>query len=131
MAHQNNTTLFGWCEIGAFRICGILPSEEMEPKKSTESVIRRNSTPSGKQVRECGVRYLCAMKISLAPGSFLSALPQYLASARYANPRSRTTCYALGSVLCEAQKKIGTHIGVPIFFGDSYGNRTHVFSVRG
>ncbi len=40
----------------AYCISSILPGEEMMLAISTGSVIRTNNIPSGKQVRECGVR---------------------------------------------------------------------------
>ena len=50
---------------GAFRECGILPGEEMVRASSTTSVIRTNSIPSGKQVRECGARVLCGARTGI------------------------------------------------------------------
>ena len=108
---------------------GILPGEEMAHAISTKSVISTDSTPSGKQVRECGARVIYADKFSLVLGVLwnISALPQYLEryAARYANPLRHTIlckfAYALQRKWVRGraeheQKETGTHFGVPVSF---------------
>ena len=122
---------------------GILPGKEMVRAISTRSVIITNIIPSGKQVRECGAQVKSMQIISRSVCSYSSALPQYLerdargmrtpcASLIFCK-FARTSIAQVGSVLCGAQTKRKRHPqGVPFLFaGDPYGNRTHVFSVRG
>ena len=64
------------CEVAK---CGILPGKEMVREISRASVIMSNSTPSGKQVRECGARVdnNALISRSVQISRYISALPQY------------------------------------------------------
>ena len=108
--------------VGAYRECGILPGEEMVREISRTSVIISNSTPSGKQVRECGARVEnnALISRSVQISRYISALPQYLErfAARYTNPlRHNNFCksaptekrkWVRGRAKHE-QKETGTH----------------------
>ena len=146
-SHQNKKDTHKECYLdGAFRESGILAGEEMIQEISTTSVIRSNVIPSAKQVRECGARVIYAYKIPLVLRVLwnISALPQYLErfAARYANPLR--VCKYLQICACRhgasgfefvrstnKKKQTPTSECLFLFVGDPYGNRTHVFSVRG
>ena len=106
-----------------------LPCEVMRHKSgrgkfaiSATSVIMSNSTPSGKQVRECGARVdnNALISRSVQTSRYISALPQYLErfAARYTNPlRHNNFCksaptekrkWVRGRAKHE-QKETGTH----------------------
>ena len=101
---------------------------------------------SGKQVRECGARVNNEDLISRSAQSswYISALPQYLErfAARYTNPLRvndflqicRHWHSASGFEFVRStnkKRKTPTSECLSFFVGDPYGNRTHVFSVRG
>ena len=76
---------------GAYRICGILPGEEMELPISITSVIISFYHPERQtNVRECGARVTHIVQVPLIVRILcnFSALPQYLGRkrSRYANP---------------------------------------------
>ena len=131
---------------GAFRESGILAGEQMIRAISTVSVISRNDIASAKQVRECGARVIYYYIISLVVQVLrnISALPQYLEryATRYANPLR--VCKYLQICACRhsasgfefvrstnKKKQTPTSECLFLFVGDPYGNRSHVFSVRG
>ena len=90
--NEKSTPLGAFCVlIGAYRVCGILPGEEMEQIISTTSVITSILYPERQtNVRECGARVACIKIIPLVLRILcnFSALPQYLERLRprYANP---------------------------------------------
>ena len=112
--------------------------------KLAEAVRAVQTIPrAANQVRECGAQVEYLQILALSVCSYISALPQYLErfAARYANPlRQYRFCkfahFNLAQVGSDLygpppQKKKSTTFVVLFCGGDPYGNRTHVFSVRG
>ena len=103
--------------LGAYRESGILPGEEMILSISTTSVIYVNNAPSGKQVREFASSY----EVSTGDDEAMFRT-HILKIYNFQDGFSREARH---------QNKKDTLKECPFRFGDPYGNRTHVFSVRG